>query len=153
MADRTGAAGDQNGLSRDRPVAKQAAPRGHAGDAERRTGGKGNVLGYRRHQIIGQRDIFRRGTEGAAVALAVEQPDTVADGKPRHAIADLIDDSCAVAVGDHAWKFHSAIAAAAAADIGGVGDPRPPPDPGLPPAPPQPPPLARRPPPRPPPPS
>ena len=34
VADRAGAAGDQHGLADDRSVAKQAAPRGHAGDAE-----------------------------------------------------------------------------------------------------------------------
>ena len=35
MADRAGAAGDQHGLARDRSIAEQAAPRGHAGNAER----------------------------------------------------------------------------------------------------------------------
>jgi hypothetical protein len=35
---RAGAAGDEHGLAEDRPVAEQAAPRGHAGDAERRAG-------------------------------------------------------------------------------------------------------------------
>ena len=70
--------------------------------------------------MFGKRDIFRRGAEGAAVALAVEQPDPLPEAEPRHAVADLIDDPGAVAVGDHARKFHRAIAAAAAADIGGI---------------------------------
>ena len=70
MADRAGAAGDQHGLSSDRPVAKQAAPRGHAGNAERRTGGKGNVVGQRRHQIIGQRNGRAFGTAAEYIALA-----------------------------------------------------------------------------------
>ena len=70
--------------------------------------------------MFGQRDVFGRGAEGAAVALAVEQPDPLADAKPRDAVADLIDDPGAVAVGDHAGIFHRAIAAGAAADIGRV---------------------------------
>ena len=70
--------------------------------------------------MLGERDIFGRGAEGAAVALAVEEPDPLTDLKPRHAVADLIDDAGAVAVGDHARIFHRAIAAGAAADIGGI---------------------------------
>ena len=120
MADGAGAAGDQNGLSGDWPVGEHGAPRGHARDAEGCAGGKGNVVGQRRHKIVRQRDIFRRGAEGAAVALAVEQPDTVADGEPRHAFADLVDDARAVAVRDHAWKLYRAITAAAPADIGRI---------------------------------
>src|SRR4030088_2457546 len=81
------------------------------------------MIRQRRHQMFGERDVFRRGTEGAAVALAVEQPDALADAKTRDAVADLVDDSRAVAVWDHAREFHRAIAAAAAADIGGSDPP------------------------------
>ena len=70
--------------------------------------------------MLGERDIFGRGAEGAAVALAVEEPDPLTDLEPRDAAADLVDDAGAVAVGDHARKFHRAIAAGAAADIGGI---------------------------------
>jgi hypothetical protein len=55
--------------------------------------------------MFGQRDIFGRGAEGAAVALAVEQPDALTDLQPRHAVADLVDDPGAVAVRDHARIF------------------------------------------------
>src|ERR1700716_403806 len=78
------------------------------------------MIRQRRHQMFGERDVFRRGTEGAAVALAVEQPDALAGAKTRDAVADLVDDSRAVAIWDYAREFHRAIAAAAAADIGGV---------------------------------
>ena len=120
MADRAGAAGDQNRLARDRSVAEQAAPRGHAGNAERGAGRERHVGGQRRHQMFGQRNVFGRGAEGAAVALAVEQPDPLPDAEPRDAVADLVDDPGAIAVGDHARKFHRAIAAGAAADIGRI---------------------------------
>src|SRR6195256_4201361 len=36
--------------------------------------------------------MFRRGAEGAAVALAVEQPDALADVQSRDAVAELIDN-------------------------------------------------------------
>ena len=81
--------------------------------------------------MLGQRDIFGRGAEGAAVALAVEQPDALAELEPRHAVADLIDDPGAVAVGNHARIFHRAIAAGAAADIGGIDAGRLQPNPDL----------------------
>ena len=81
VADRAGAAGDQHGLAGDRSVAEQAAPRGHAGNAERRAGRERHIVGQRRHQMLGERDIFGRGAEGAAVALAVEEPDPLADAE------------------------------------------------------------------------
>ena len=120
VADGAGAAGDQHGLSRDRAVAKQAAPRGHAGNAERGACRERQIVRQRRHQMFGERNIFSRGAEGAAVALAVEQPDPLADLQARDAVADLVDDPGAVAVRNHARIFHRAIAAAAAADIGGI---------------------------------
>src|ERR1017187_5536662 len=58
--------------------------------------------------------------ECAAVALSVIEPDPLADAKPRDAVADLVDNAGAVAVGDHAGEFQCAIAAGAAADIGGI---------------------------------
>src|SRR3978361_228251 len=69
--------------------------------------------------MFGERDVFGRGAEGAAIALAVEQPDPLADLQPCNTVADLIDNPGAVAVRNHARIFYSAIAAAAAADIGG----------------------------------
>ena len=40
--------------------------------------------------------------------------------KARDAFAELVDDARAVAVGDHAGKFHRAIAAGATADVGRI---------------------------------
>src|SRR5262245_7816325 len=70
--------------------------------------------------MLGQRNIFRRRAKRAAIALAVEQPDALTEFQPRHAVADLVDNPGAVAVRDHARIFHRTIAAAAAADIGGL---------------------------------
>ncbi|MGY4448250.1 hypothetical protein ACVWZR_002910 [Bradyrhizobium sp. i1.3.1] len=78
------------------------------------------MIRQRRHQLLGERDIFGRRAEGAAVALAVEQPDPVADPEARYAVADLVDETRAVAVRNDARKFHRAIAAAAPADIGRI---------------------------------
>src|ERR1700733_9808383 len=64
--------------------------------------------------------MFGRGAEGAAVALSVEEPDPLTDMEARDPVADLIDDTGAIAVGNHAGKFHRAITAGAAGDIGGV---------------------------------
>jgi hypothetical protein len=64
--------------------------------------------------------MFSSRTEGAAVALAVEQPDAVANLEPRHAVADLVDKASAVAVRNDARIVHRAIGAAAPADIGRV---------------------------------
>src|SRR5258707_8540157 len=79
--------------------------------------------------MLGQRYVFGRGTEGAAVALAVKEPDPLAHAEPRDAVTELIDNSGAIAVGYHTRKFQCAIAAGAAADIGGIDPPGPPPDP------------------------
>src|SRR5258708_38721676 len=84
--------------------------------------------------MLGQRYVFGRGTEGAAVALAVKEPDPLAHAEPRDAVTELIDNSGAIAVGYHTRKFQCAIAAGAAADIGGGGPPGQHPDPGFPPA-------------------
>src|SRR3979490_1543068 len=70
--------------------------------------------------MLGQRYIFRRGTEGPAVALAVKEPDPLAHAEPRDAVTELIDNSGTIAVGYHALEFQRAIAAGAAADIGGI---------------------------------
>jgi hypothetical protein len=70
--------------------------------------------------MLGERNIFRRGAKGAAIALAVEQPDALPHFQPRHADADLVDDAGAIAVRDHARIFHRPIGAAAAADIGRI---------------------------------
>jgi len=70
--------------------------------------------------MLGQRYVFGRGTEGAAVALAVKEPDPLAHAEPRDAVTELIDNSGAIAVGYHTRKFQCAIAAGAAADIGGI---------------------------------
>jgi len=56
----------------------------------------------------------------AAVALAVKEPDPLAHAEPRDAVTELIDNSGAIAVGYHTGKFKRAIAAGAAADIGGI---------------------------------
>src|SRR5882762_4371424 len=68
--------------------------------------------------MLGQRYVFGRGTEGAAVALAVKEPDPLAHAEPRDAVTELIDNSGAIAVGYHTRKFQCAIAAGAPADIG-----------------------------------
>src|SRR5687768_4868038 len=81
--------------------------------------------------MLGERNVFGRGAESAAVALAVEQPDALADAQPGHTVADLVDDSRASAVGNDARIFHRAIAAAAAADIGWIDAGRLQPDPDL----------------------
>ena len=78
------------------------------------------VTSERIDQLLGERDIFRRSAEGAAVALAVEQPDALADFQPCHAGTDLIDDPRAIAVGDHARKAWAAIIAGAAIGVGRV---------------------------------
>ena len=70
--------------------------------------------------MLGQCDIFGRGAERAAVALAVVEPDPLASAQPCDSSADLIDNAGAVAVGDHARKFHRAIVAGAAPHIGGI---------------------------------
>src|SRR5258705_13992102 len=120
MADRAGAAGDQDRLTGDRSIAEQTAPRGHAGDAERGTSRERHIVRQRRHQMLGKRYVFRRGAERAAVALPVKEPYPPTDLKPRDAVTDLIDDAGAVAVGNHSGEFHRAVAAGAAAGIGGV---------------------------------
>jgi hypothetical protein len=56
----------------------------------------------------------------AAVPNAVIEPHPLTDLKPRGAVTGLIDDAGAVAVGNHAGKFHRAVAAGAAAGIGGI---------------------------------
>ncbi|MEH2525324.1 hypothetical protein V1288_003233 [Bradyrhizobium sp. AZCC 2176] len=120
MTNGAGAAGDQHRLSHDRPVAEQAGPRRHAGDAEGGAFRKRQIVGQRRHQMFSERNIFGRRAERAAVALAVEQPDALANLEPRNAVADLVDDSGAVAVRNDARIFHRPVAAAAATDIGGI---------------------------------
>ena len=70
--------------------------------------------------MFGQRDMFGRGAERAAVALAVEQPDALAHAQSRDAVTDLVDDASAIAVGNDARIFHRPVAAAAAADIGWI---------------------------------
>jgi len=120
VADRAGAAGDQHGLARYSSIAVQAAPRGHGGNAEGGAGRERHIIRQWRHQMFGQCDVFGRGAEGAAVALAVEQPDPLTNAKPGNAVAELIDDPGAVAVRYHTREFHRAIAAGAAADIGRV---------------------------------
>src|SRR6202171_3488712 len=70
--------------------------------------------------MLGQRDVFGRSTESPAVALAVKKPDPLAHAEPRDAVTELIDDAGTVAVGYHSGKFQRAIAAGAAADIGGI---------------------------------
>jgi hypothetical protein len=120
MADRAGAAGDQNRLARNRSIAEQTTPGGHAGDAERSTSRKRHIVGQRRHQMSGKRYVFCSGAECAAVALPVIEPHPLTDLKPRDAVTDLIDDAGAVAVGNHAREFHRAVAAGATAGIGGI---------------------------------
>ena len=120
VTDGAGAAGDEYRLSHDRAVAIEAGPRGHGGDAERGAFRKRQIVRQRRHQMFGERNVFSRRAERAAVALAVEQPDALAGLEPRDAVADLVDDARAVAVRNDARIFHRAIAAAAAADIGGI---------------------------------
>ena len=63
--------------------------------------------------MLGKRDVFCFGAKRAAVALPVIEPYPLTCLKPRHAVTDLIDDAAAVAVGNHAGKFHRAIAAGA----------------------------------------
>ena len=120
MADRAGAAGDQNRLTRNRSIAEQTTPRGHARDAERSTSRERHIVGQRRHQMLGERYVFRCGAERAAVALPVIKPNPPTDLKPRDTVTDLIDNAGAVAVGDHAGKFHRPVATSATAGIGGV---------------------------------
>ena len=114
------AAGDEHRLSHDRAVAIEAGPRRHAGDAEGGAFRKRQIIRQRRHQMFGERNVFSRRAEGAAVALAVEQPDALAGLEPRDAVADLVDDPRTVAVRNDARIFHRPVAAAAAADIGGI---------------------------------
>src|ERR1700731_441201 len=123
MTDRAGAAGDQNGLPRNRSVAEQAAPRRHAGNTERRTGGERHIIGQQRHRVLGERNSFSRSSKRAAVALAVVKPDSLTHAEPRDAVADLIDNPRAIAVGDHARKLHPALAAGTAGPVSGA-DPR-----------------------------
>src|SRR5215471_8700035 len=78
------------------------------------------MIGKWRHQMLGERDVFRSRAEGSAVALAVEQPDALTWLELRHTGADLIDDAGAVAVRDHARELDSPIGATAAIDIGRV---------------------------------
>ena len=117
VADRAGAAGDQHGLVLDGTGMKQAHPGGHAGDAERRAFGERDVGGQRRDEIFVERDVFGGGAEGAAVALAVVEPDAIAFLEALRAGADLVDDAGAVAVGDHARVFHRIGRAAAAIGV------------------------------------
>ncbi len=131
VTDRAGASGDQHRLVRDGAVGEHGAPRGHAGNAERRALCKAEIIGQRCHQLLRQRDIFRSGPEGAAIALAVEQPDALARFEPSHALADLVDDPGAIAVGDYAWVVHRPVAAATATDVGGIDAGRLQPDPDL----------------------
>jgi hypothetical protein len=70
--------------------------------------------------MLGKRYVFRCGAERAAIALPVIEPHPPTDLKPHDAVTDLIDDAGAVAIGNHAGKFHRAIAAGAAAGIGGI---------------------------------
>ena len=100
VTDRAGAAGDQHGLADDRAIAEQAAPGRHGGNAERGALRKRQLVRQRRHQMFGERDIFSRCTERAAVALAVEQPDALAELEPRDAVAYLVDDPRTIAVGN-----------------------------------------------------
>src|SRR5450756_1926616 len=70
--------------------------------------------------MLGERNILRRGAEGAAVALAVKEPDPLTDAKPGDAVTNLVDNPRAVTVGYDARIFNRAVAAGAAADIGGI---------------------------------
>ena len=106
VADRAGAAGYQQRLALHRPGDEDAAMRGHARHAQGRALGKRHVVGEFGHQIDRERDVFRRGALPAAVALAVVEPDALAEPALGHAGADLIDDPGAVAVGDDARILH-----------------------------------------------
>ena len=70
--------------------------------------------------MFSESDMFGRGAEGAAVTLAIIEPDPLADIKPPNAFTELVDDPGAIAIGDHAGKLHRAIGAGAATDIGGI---------------------------------
>src|SRR5262249_60457569 len=80
---------------------------------------KGGLVRRGRHKMPAKCNVSRCRAEGAAVTLAVEQPHTLAGLQSRHAVAGLVDNPRAIAVRDHARIFHRAIAATAAADIGG----------------------------------
>ena len=91
-----------------------------AGNAERGTFGEGHVVGERCHEVGRKGNIFGGSAHPAAVALAVIEPDAVAEPRFVHARADLIDHSCAVAVRDDPRIFHAVLATATAVAIRGV---------------------------------
>ena len=47
--------------------------------------------------MFSESDMFGRGAEGAAVTLAIIEPDPLADIEPRDAITELVDDPGAIA--------------------------------------------------------
>ena len=119
VPDRAGAAGDQHVAPLHRAGHEHAAMRRHAGDAQRRALGERDMVGQRRHQVGVERDVFRRGAHPAAVALAVVEPDALADPAVRHAGAHPVDRPRPIAVRDHT-RVLGGDRAGAAIGVGGV---------------------------------
>src|SRR5258708_4734986 len=64
------------------------------------------MIGKLGHQIDGERDVLRRGSHPAAVALAVVEPDAFAGPTLGHAGTNLIDHARAVDIGYDSRIFH-----------------------------------------------
>src|SRR4029077_3146758 len=95
LADRTRAARDQHRLSLDAAVLKQAAVRGHPGDAEAGPGGEARPLRQRHGVVRGYADVLRAAAEGAA-ALRLPDPYALARARGRHARSDAVDHARSV---------------------------------------------------------
>jgi hypothetical protein len=111
MADRTGTASDKQGLSLHRSGDEDGAVRGHRRHPKCCALRERHMIGQFGDQVDGECDVFRRGSHPAAVALPVVKPYPLAEPVSVHSRPDLIDDSGAVAVGDHPWVFHGGRAA------------------------------------------
>jgi hypothetical protein len=106
MTDRSGAASHQKRLALYRPSDKYGAMRGHPRHAQGRSFREGHVVGEFGHQIMGECDVFRRGSLPAAVALTVVEPDALAKPTLGHARTDLVDHPRAVTVRHDAGILH-----------------------------------------------
>src|SRR5256714_12405702 len=96
MTDRSGAASHQKRLTLYRPSDKYGAMRSHPWHAQGRSFRERHVVGEFGHQIMGECDVFRRGSLPPAVALTVVEPDALAKPTLGHARTDLVDHPRAV---------------------------------------------------------
>ena len=97
VADCTGRALHEHGLSRDRSVREQAMVRGDGGNSQAGALCERDVLRQRNGLLLGNDRVLRR-RPPRALPLCLVDPHALADPRRRHSLADAIDDAGAVLV-------------------------------------------------------